>query len=164
MSIQFDWESILAVAILCITVAGVYAFRRSNPQRHIRIELSIETRAQAEAGGEPPVPAEYLVIRVSNQSAQAITLTEVGLTCSNRQPYLGKAWRQKNAGLMARLEPGAAPLEFCLNYAPLIGELHGLGVSLRDVWVIDKLDTVYALRMPKEIVQRLMFDLQRSNQ
>jgi hypothetical protein len=164
MAIHLDWASIVAIVILSITVIGVIVFRRSNPQRLVELEVSVERRGQEPTESQPAGAEEVLVLRVFNRSAQAITLTEVGLTCSNRQPYLGKAWCAKNAGLMARLDPQAPPVEFCLRYAELVAELHEMGVSLRDAWVIDRLDRVYALRMPKEIVQRLMFDLQQSNQ
>ncbi len=156
MAINFDWGTILAAVLLGIMLAGVLLARRSNPGQRLRLEIKIERRE--------PDEDERLVIRVTNLSLREVTLGEVEITLSNRQPYHGRAWCAKSEGLWVKLDPGRPTYEFCLHYPDLIGELHAQGVSLKDVWVIDMADMVYAYRIPREIIQRMTMDLQKANE
>ncbi len=151
MSLHLDGPSAIALVLAVGAALGLSFFRRRFPQRSVGMEVTREPGRNR------------LTIRISNRGLPGLTLDEVGFSCSDRQPYTGKAWGTGHSGLGIHLEPGAPPAELWLDYPLLLAELHRGGVSLRDAWAVDRRDRIYTCRVPVSLLREMMLDMQKLN-
>ncbi len=152
MSLHLDGPSVLAIVLAVGAVLGVFLFRKKIPQRSVGLEVSHEP------GGD------RLIIRFSNDGLPGLVLDEVGLSCTDRQPYSGKAWGSSHSELRLHLEPGSPPVEFWLDYRILIDELHRGGAGLKQAWAVDTQERVYTCCIPIPLLRQMMYDLQKLNE